>query len=320
MTNGYFIEPTLALCTDRSRLAQENSVIGGPDNWLTDNVLNQFGAIGVGFDFFINWNTTGLDRNIWIKRPINTGLIKSIDSMPDDQIAEILRADSKFTNLVRFSSANNLTTSAIIFDDSQNWHAESASAIHAFWPRDATLRHGLVIDRIRRSDIETLIREKSGGPVNIGSKGLIYGTSCLECTLSTTDALWPGDADLVVCEKNGLKPLAILEFKKHTSKSTLTFDQQGLGNYYPYPDGRKYNRLALLSEQLAQHQRVPLFVVYYSVLPNEFSVVVEPVLGFCKQLTGGTKVRIQLDPSNLVASSVAVASCILDVAKNGTNE
>lgn len=317
MTNGYFIEPTLALCADRSRLAQENPVIGGPDNWLTDNVLNQFGAIGVGFDFFINWNTAGLDRNIWIKRPINTGLIKNIDSMPDDQIAEILRADSKFTNLVRFSGANDLTTSAIIFDDSQNWRAESASAIHAFWPRDEKLRQGLVIDRIRRSDIETLIREKSGGPVKIGSKGLIYGTSRLECTLSTTDALWPGDADLVVCEKNGLKPLAILEFKKHTSKSALTFDQQCLGNYYPYPDGRKYDRLALLSEQLAQHQRVPLLVVYYSVLPNEFTVVVEPVLGFCKQLTGGTKVRIQLDPNNLVASSVAVASCILDVAKNG---
>lgn len=317
MTNGYFIEPILALCADRSRLAQENPVIGGPDNWLTDNVLNQFGVTGVGFDFFINWNTTGLDRNIWIKRPINTELVKNIDSMPDEQIAEILRTDSRFTNLVRFSGANNLTTSAIIFDDGQNWCAESASAVHAFWPRNATLQQGLVIDRIRRSDIEALIREKSGGPVKIGSKGLIYGTSRLECALSTTDALWPGDADLVVCEKNGFKPLAILEFKKHTAKSTLTFDQQCLGNYYPYPDGRKYDRLALLSEQLSQHQRVPFLVVYYSVLPNEFSVVVEPVLGFCKHLTGGTKVRIQLDPSNLVASSVALASCILDMAKNG---
>jgi hypothetical protein len=54
----------------------------------------------------------------------------------------------------------------------------------------------------------------------------------------------------------------IIEFKKHTLQSSIN-DQQ-LSNYYPVPDGRKYNRLAILREFLSTPTNpIPLFVVYY---------------------------------------------------------
>ena len=45
--------------------------------------------------------------------------------------------------------------------------------------------------------------------------------------------------------------LAILEFKKHSSNQKYpNLEDQTLSNYYPTPDGRKYDRLSLLGKQL----------------------------------------------------------------------
>ena len=62
------------------------------------------------------------------------------------------------------------------------------------------------------SEFKELIKSHSGGPVSIGSKGLIYGTSRLECSLSKTDSLYPGDADLLLLNEDN-KAVCILEFK-----------------------------------------------------------------------------------------------------------
>jgi hypothetical protein len=106
-----------------------------------------------------------------------------------------------------------------------------------------------------------MIRSYSGGPIQIGSKGLIYGTSRLECYLSSTDSLYPGDVDLIVLNPNN-RPSAILEFKKHTLATNIR--EQKLSNYYPRPDGRKYDRLELLREFISgDGGNVPLLVLYY---------------------------------------------------------
>jgi hypothetical protein len=106
-----------------------------------------------------------------------------------------------------------------------------------------------------------LIRYNSGGPVQIGSKALIYGTSNLECYLSGTNSLYPGDVDLILLDRSN-KPVGILEFKKHTLSTPIS--KQRLANYYPYPDGRKYNRLSILKDYLSNESNtVPFFVIYY---------------------------------------------------------
>ena len=112
------------------------------------------------------------------------------------------------------------------------------------------------------SEFKELIKSHSGGPVSIGSKGLIYGTSRLECSLSKTDSLYPGDADLLLLNEDN-KAVCILEFKKHTLSSPIS--EQCFTNYYPRPDGRKYKRLALLRDYLASksNSRILFFVLYY---------------------------------------------------------
>ena len=112
------------------------------------------------------------------------------------------------------------------------------------------------------SGFKELIKSHSGGPVSIGSKGLIYGTSRLECSLSKTDSLYPGDADLLLLNEDN-KAVCIFEFKKHTLSSPIS--EQCFTNYYPRPDGRKYKRLALLRDYLASksNSRILFFVLYY---------------------------------------------------------
>lgn len=126
--------------------------------------------------------------------------------------------------------------------------------------------------------LKTIIQQRSGGPIRVGRKGLRFGTSRLECYLSHTDAAWPGDADLVVYDAgSSCQPTAIIELKKHTRHSTLPFLEQRLENYYPKPDGRKYDRLIALANHLSDRNVVPIFVLYYSTAPSVDYVILEKV-------------------------------------------
>lgn len=73
--------------------------------------------------------------------------------------------------------------------------------------------------------------------------------------------MYPGDVDLILLNSNNL-PVAIIEFKKHTLSSSV--DGQKLSNFYPLPDKRKYDRLAILRDYLSRPNfRIPIIVIYY---------------------------------------------------------
>lgn len=309
MTN-FFLEPVLALCSDRRKLAPENPVIPGPSVWFSEKNIAKFGLTSLSFDFFINWGSRKLDREVWLKCPINLAAVRDWKLLSDEDIIGALKEDEKFRRIVNFAGKNSCTASAIIFDDQQDWSIESAGLIFAHWPENEHSGQGLRISNIRRAEIEEIIRAKSGGPVTIGSKGLIYGTSRLECTMSQTTALWPGDVDLVLCDKKTLQPIAILEFKKHTQSSKIPFADQRLLNYYPWPDGRKYDRLALLSHQLVPGKQVPVFVLYYSTDPAQLNVLVEEINGAVGALKGGSITSIAINPMNLEQGLDALISLV----------
>ncbi len=128
---------------------------------------------------------------------------------------------------------------------------------------------------ISLDNVKDSIRALSGGPVTIGTKGLIYGTSALECYLSQSDALWPGDVDSVLWSHTTNSAVALLEFKKHTL--TTPISSQELSSYYPNPDGRKYNRLAVLRDHLSAN--LPLFVIYYPTNTMHDTIKIERVVG-----------------------------------------
>ena len=105
----------MARCDDHTILAQENPVIGAPEDWFNDSNLQSFGLAGVNFEFFIDWSKRTeiplFDQNIWLKRPINPDLV-TLSKISDEELLQILRTD-KFLELARFARGNNLTASAM---------------------------------------------------------------------------------------------------------------------------------------------------------------------------------------------------------------
>lgn len=293
-----FIDPVLAMCADRTRLAKENPRVAGPDVWLPVVISKTDDLCGVSFDYFINWKNNQLDREFWLKCPIDAGQIPGWMSLDDKEISNLLRQHEKFKSLVKFSGLNQAGAAAVMFDDSQDWKSDTSELILARWPKTVDAGKGLAISRLNRSNIEDVIRQKSGGPIQIGRKGLIYGTSRLECFLSTTDALWPGDADLLICEKKSMRPVALIEYKKHTESSAIKFQDQRVSNYYPNPDRRKYDRLALLSEQIGSGFRIQFFTLYYSTLASELDVKLEEIVGASGSLKSGREFRFELSPDD----------------------
>lgn len=264
-----FIEPVLALCSNREVLAKENPFLPGPQSIISNHLLSDQNLFGVSFDYFIDWTTNQLNRDFWLKCPIENISPDEWLKLSDDHITNCLRGHQKFRDLIDFSSANSCSATAIVFYDHQKWSSETSTLICAHWPKDPNSRKGLDISRLCLRQIEEMIKVRSGGSIAIGRKGLVYGTSSLECHLSRTDALWPGDADLLLCDKSNMKPIALIEYKKHTDNSTKKFQEQRLSNYYPRPDGRKYDRLALLSEQISPGRPIKMFTLYYSTLESE---------------------------------------------------
>lgn len=306
-----FIEPILALCSNRAVLAKENSVLPPPQSILSNHILSEQNLFGVSFDYFIDWTTNQLNRDFWLKCPVETADQSDWSNLSDESIASDLRNHQKFRDLVDFSLANSCSATAIIFDDRQQWSSKASTIICAHWPKYPDSKKGLDISRVGLPQIEEMIKLRSGGPVAIGRKGLIYGTSSLECHLSRTNALWPGDADLLVCEKSTMRPIALIEYKKHTASSTKKFQEQRLSNYYPYPDRRKYDRLALLSEQIASDRPIKIFILYYSTIESELSVKIEEIVGTPGSLIGGQVFDVDISPRDPVAGYRQVISKIV---------
>lgn len=160
-----FTEPVLAKCSNREELAKENPKIGNPVIWFNDELLQKFGMKSVNFDFFINWSNNKLDRDLWLKRPLLD--IEDINLLNDSDVRDSLKVDY-FLKLVRFARANNLTASAIIYNDNQDWTNDQSHLMRVFWPKNDDTNTGLRIDRVDLSEIKQIIREKSGGPVQVG--------------------------------------------------------------------------------------------------------------------------------------------------------
>lgn len=306
-----FIEPILALCSDRSVLAKENPVLPAPQSIISNHILSEQNLFGLSFDYFIDWTTNRLNRDFWLKCPVETSTQSGWSNLSDETIVSSLRNHQKFRDLVDFSLTNLCSATAIIFDDRQQWGSTTSKIICAHWPKHPDSKKGLAISRVELPQIEEMIRIRSGGPVAIGKKGLTYSTSSLECYLSRTNALWPGDADLLLCEKSTMRPIALIEYKKHTASSIKKFQDQRLSNYYPYPDGRKYNRLSLLSEQISSDRPIKIFTLYYSTTESELSVKVEEILGKTGSLMGGQVFDVDISPKDPAAGYRQVISEIV---------
>ena len=267
-------KPTLALCSNRSTKARENTFSGNPDDWFTPERLDKHNLIPVSVDFFVNWKYSPAKfvRSVWVKRILNIHPDKLRDSehnLNENLVKNLifnLDNESRIIEQVKFFSKHNISLDYLLFRDI-DWNQNPIESIvlARFHIDKGFLK--MEAKYIDMRDLEKRISKGSGGPVHIGKKGLIYGTSCLECHLSRTQYAYPGDADLILIDKIKNESIAILEFKKH-NLSDPTKDQR-LSNYYPKPDRRKYDRLIILRDYLKKDSL--LVNLYYPTKSDNIS-------------------------------------------------
>jgi len=116
--------------------------------------------------------------------------------------------------------------------------------------------------RINLKTLMERIKGHSGGPIRMGRKGLNFGTSAIECYLSKTDSVFPGDVDsVVVDERNRIR--GVIEYKKHTLADHI--ENHLIASYF-YKDKRKYERLLALTHYYSTESNlnVPLIIFYYA--------------------------------------------------------
>lgn len=252
----------LAQCQNRSIGPKENQSSGGPDDWFNNKILSSFDIEGYTFDFFIDWTKNEVTQEVWFKLPYEEVAGINGDEFKKRIIEDIEEywTTTYFKNMFEFLEKINMKFYFILFDDNQNW-GNSNSFIYKV---QLNKKHGKLSIRFKKftiSDFKDEIRMLSGGPTLMGQKRLIYGTSKLECYLSTTNDLYPGDADLILTDSQQF-PIVLIEFKKHTK--TTPMEEQKISNYYPRPDGKKYNRLNFLQNYIIdQGYDIPFFVLYY---------------------------------------------------------
>lgn len=248
----FLSELKLARCDDRNILAKENVNSGSPEKWFTQERLDSHNLFPISFDFFVNWSKSPLKtmRNIWIKSIINTEPDKVFDKIDTQKNNELVKnlifnyyGESTIKRWLKFSNLYHLNLEFLMFRD-VSWDSTSKEKI--LFCRISGEKENICIQNklITLQELQKKILIGSGGPVHVGQKGLIYGTSLLECHLSKSSSAYPGDADLVLFDKSTARAFAIIEFKKHTLDSPTC--NQRLGNYYPRPDRRKYERLHAL--------------------------------------------------------------------------
>ena len=274
-------KPILARCDNRTRRANTHPFSGEPEEWVADTYLERHSLEGFTFDFFVNWSNYSISNQLWIKRVVARTFNPWPITSSDDISNAIYQCDGeeKVRQLCRFANKYSLSCYYFLFKESPNSQRPPAPIIEVKFDGSGSV---VDVQEVELSILMSQIRRLAGGPVRVGPKGLFYGLTTLECFLSKTDAAWPGDADLVLVDSN-FTPRAIIEFKKDTRGNPIS--REGLSNYYPRPDGRKYNRLALFRDYLTEGAgTLPIVVLYYSVIQSTRQVKLECIDGAARRL------------------------------------
>lgn len=306
------VRPILARCSDRTQHPQHHPTSGSPEDWLREEHLVERKFFGLSFDFFVNWTSKPiiLTPTIWIKRIL--GEKYSYQNVIDD-LEPSIRAefnDDYLDRLTSFAHKHSLIVKIIIFRDDNNW-ADAASelliiSIKQEHAGHIEFNHSL----LSISDFKYEIQANSGGPIQVGAKGLIYGTSRLECHLSTTSSLYPGDVDLILIDEQN-KVRAILEFKKHTKLGPIS--GQKLSNYYAAVDRRKYDRIAILRDYLdTDVSGIPIIIIYYPTQVAITQLKIELIGGPIGKLEEKASFMINLPLDQTKETVMPIVDKILD--------
>ena len=249
----------LAYCNDRSRAPD------GPDpiNWLLPSLPEGWSVCS--FHYFVDWTTDPLK----VAGPLlMTCLLEfdageNPDTVDDQDVLDAFHLSGyapQYEQLLGVCANYGKEARVVLLPECGVNRINNMTPVWTVAHREPA---SLEIATYTLVKLKKSIQKHSGGPVPIGRKGLTLGTSDVECFLSRTDAAYPGDADAVVIDENGLVRY-VIEFKKHNM--TAPIGENLSQRYYPAQDGRKYQRLDALVSYFnsVRHTGSSLGILYYS--------------------------------------------------------
>lgn len=299
-------KPKLAKSTDRTVLPKSHPTAGDPELWFSNRLLAEYECFGISFDFFIDWSDETVSPEVWVKRIATSN--EDLSDLSEEAIYKLIIAcDGKdeLQQAAAFLHSHNLEFKYLLFAESNDWNKYPAPIVEVTIDENGDVT---AVEQISLNELRNKIKRLSGGPVRVGTKGLNYSTSSLEAYLSLTDSLYPGDLDQIIINDEG-EAIAILEYKKHTLDTPI--ENQALKNYYPSPDRRKYDRIAILRDYI--DESLPIVVVYYPTKTHIKSVKLELLQGVKGQLSTKKTKLVTLPTKGSKASYIEVYENILNM-------
>ena len=308
MENFMLRKPVLAKTSDRRILAQTNVICGNPEEWFDSDFFRGMGVYTASFDFFVNWENESICNEVWIKRISDSTDIQEVD---EDRLIELISecdGRNKSQRLYHFLREQGMREKYMLFRDVPEirWSRGEEWVVEF----DLTRFRNGAISYLNANEIQDRIRQLRRTSVPIGNAGLIYSTSSLEGYLSRQPYFWPGDVDTVLFDRNN-RVIAVVEFKKHTARSSIPFENQGIGNYLER-DILKYKSLALLRDRF----QTRLFVLYYPIPQDIDYIIVEELCGEPAALGQGLRVELALPQRNNADRMRAFAEDFMNLVIN----
>ena len=284
-------KPVLTRCADGTP-AQQNNYCGDPESWFSNELFKAKGFNALRFDYIVDWEANRFQDEIWIKRIVCDDTDYST-LKKEDLAKRIVEEDGRSypRQLLNFANTHNLRLRYFLFRNiNQNdWSNLQNRIVSIDLSRYS---HSDCVEIYNAETIQSEIIRLRKQSHKIGKKGLIYATSTLEGYLSKSKAIWPGDVDtLLVDTKNNVK--AIIEFKKHTSRSKIAFDDQSIENYRDI-DVLKYRSLGLLRDRFDTPSTPLLIIIYFSTESEEKEIIMETLAGPYDTLSARETHRLRL--------------------------
>lgn len=248
-----------ARCEDRAKVI---TVAEQPLEWIQSALTGT--QTTRSFHFLVSWtaNPPCIAGPLWMTRLLMATHDREIEAATDETVrVAVETADLRRAWMPLSSLAERLGTGAecVLLPEYQ---AKTVDANSPVWRVSWTASGTMQLSGGSVRELAGHIRRIRGGDAALGSKGLIYGTSAVECWLSRTGDIFPGDCDCLLCEND--EPRVIIELKKHTLSGPI--GDNLASKYYPVPDGRKFDALFALQRKCQEvyGRDVPIAVVYYA--------------------------------------------------------
>ena len=217
------------------------------------------------FQYFVHWDKSPvvIDDYIWLTKLVHFENFDELSSCKETDVLQTFIDQGymlEFQETLAFCKKNNHNLSCILLPELPQTMINDKTPVWVIYDKG---NDDLGIREVRIANLKEQIKIRSGGPIHVGSKGLTYGTSAVECYLSKTDAVYPGDVDCILSTSDGIVR-GLIEYKKHTISDPI--ENHTASHYYQSKDRRKYDRLASLHRyyETMYPNLCPLTILYFS--------------------------------------------------------